>query len=83
MTFSPRAAVPTAASALAAGMASRALIGGMFPLFTVQMFERLTIQGASSLLAGILCLMMPLPFMFRRYGARLRGRSKHAVSSSY
>lgn len=28
--------LPTAASALAAGMASRSLVGGIFPLFAVQ-----------------------------------------------
>lgn len=72
--------VPTAASALAAGMASRALIGGVFPLFTVQMFEGLTVQGATSLLAGVLCLLAPVPFVFRSYGLKLRSMSKHAVS---
>jgi len=67
----------TAASALAAGMASRALVGSVFPLFTLQMYHALTVQGATSLLAGIACLLAPIPFIFRVYGARMRERSIH------
>ncbi|KAK7055159.1 hypothetical protein R3P38DRAFT_2845480 [Favolaschia claudopus] len=43
----------TAASALAAGLASRALVGSVFPLFTLQMRDLL--------LAGIACLLAPIP----------------------
>ncbi|KAJ7186900.1 major facilitator superfamily domain-containing protein [Mycena filopes] len=57
----------TAASALAAGMASRSAVGGVFPLFSLQMARALTVQGAVSLLAGIACLLAPLPFIFRLY----------------
>nr|GAT58295.1 MFS transporter [Mycena chlorophos] len=69
----------TAASALAAGMTSRALVGGAFPLFSIQMYEKLTVQGATSLLAGISCLCAPIPFIFRAYGTQLRERSRHAA----
>ncbi|KAF7328852.1 MFS transporter [Mycena venus] len=72
----------TAASALATGMASRALVGSVFPLFTLQMYRALTVQGATSLLAGISCLLAPLPFVFRVYGLRMRERSKYAVVNS-
>ncbi|KAJ7686817.1 major facilitator superfamily domain-containing protein [Mycena rosella] len=65
----------TAASALAAGMASRALVGSAFPLFALQMYHGLSVQGATSLLAGIACLLAPIPFVFRIYGVRMRGRS--------
>ncbi|KAJ7186901.1 major facilitator superfamily domain-containing protein [Mycena filopes] len=61
----------TAASALAAGMASRAVVGSMA--------HGLGVQGSTSLLAGISCLLAPLPFIFRIYGARIRERSKHAA----
>ncbi|KAJ7452164.1 major facilitator superfamily domain-containing protein [Mycena galericulata] len=64
----------TAASALAAGMASRALVGSVFPLFALQMYHRLSVQGATSLLAGIACLLAPIPFIFRVYGLRMRER---------
>ncbi|KAM0748001.1 MFS general substrate transporter [Meredithblackwellia eburnea MCA 4105] len=69
----------TAASALAAGMASRALVGCVFPLFAIQMYHRLTVQGATSLLAGLACCLMPIPFVFRRYGSKFRERSKNAA----
>ncbi|KAI5481345.1 MFS transporter [Pseudohyphozyma bogoriensis] len=69
----------TAASALAAGMASRALVASVFPLFTIQMYHNLTVQGATSLLAGLTLLMAPLPFVFRRYGTWMREHSKYAV----
>ncbi|KAJ7042805.1 major facilitator superfamily domain-containing protein [Mycena alexandri] len=70
----------TAASALAAGLCSRALVGSIFPLFTLQMYHALTVQGATSLLAGIACLLAPIPFVFRVYGAQMRERSKHAAT---
>ncbi|GAA5883715.1 hypothetical protein JCM16303_004787 [Sporobolomyces ruberrimus] len=68
-----------AASALAAGMASRALLGGVFPLFSLQMYEALSIQGATSLLAGLSLLCTPLPFIFRRIGDKLRDKSSYAA----
>ncbi|KAK7029829.1 MFS transporter [Favolaschia claudopus] len=67
----------TAASALAAGLASRALVGSVFPLFTLQMYHGLTVQGATSLFAGIACLLAPIPFTFRQYGSVIRAKSKH------
>ncbi|KAJ7160957.1 major facilitator superfamily domain-containing protein [Mycena filopes] len=70
----------TAASALAAGLCSRALVGSAFPLFTLQMYHTLTVQGATSLLAGIACLLAPIPFVFRAYGPKMRERSKHAAT---
>ncbi|KAJ7764896.1 major facilitator superfamily domain-containing protein, partial [Mycena metata] len=67
----------TAASALAAGMASRSVVGSVFPLFSIQMAHGLTVQGSTSLLAGIACLLAPLPFIFKWYGSRMRERSKY------
>ncbi|KAF7361418.1 MFS transporter [Mycena sanguinolenta] len=69
----------TAASALAAGMASRALVGSVFPLFTLQMYHTLGVQGSTSLLGGIACLLAPLPFIFRVYGRSMRERSKYTA----
>ncbi|KAJ7260942.1 major facilitator superfamily domain-containing protein [Mycena haematopus] len=67
----------TAASALAAGLASRALVGSVFPLFTLQMYHGLTVEGATSLFAGIACLLAPIPFAFKVYGIRIRENSKY------
>ncbi|KAJ7146047.1 major facilitator superfamily domain-containing protein [Mycena epipterygia] len=69
----------TAASALAAGLTSRALVGSAFPLFALQMYHKLTVQGATSLLAGIALLLAAVPFIFRAYGPRMRARSVYAV----
>ncbi|KDE07235.1 hypothetical protein MVLG_02457 [Microbotryum lychnidis-dioicae p1A1 Lamole] len=69
----------TSASALAAGMASRATVGAVFPLFSVQAFHGLGITGASCLLGGVSVLLAPIPFIFRVYGPRIRAKSKYAV----
>lgn len=69
----------SAASALASGMASRALVGSVFPLFALQMYHKLTVQGATSLLAGLCLLLAPLPYVFGRYGHKIRARSKYAA----
>ncbi|KAM0747475.1 MFS general substrate transporter [Meredithblackwellia eburnea MCA 4105] len=67
-----------AATALAAANAARCLVGSVFPLFAVQMFTKLTVQGATSLLAGISLCLAPIPFFFMIYGDRLRQKSKFA-----
>lgn len=67
----------TAGSALAAGTTCRALLGGVFPLFSIQMFEKLTVQGATSLLAGLCLLLAPLPYVFWFKGEAMRARSKY------
>jgi MFS family permease len=69
-----------AASAIAAGTFSRAFFACAFPLFTVQMYEKLTVQGATSLFAGISVLLAPLPFLFVKLGPRLRARSAFAFA---
>ncbi|EHK98228.1 putative Uncharacterized transporter C36.03c [Glarea lozoyensis 74030] len=66
------------ASALAGIGLIRNIAGAGFPLFGRQMYGRLGNQGASSLLAGLACLMVPIPFLLGRFGERLRGRSRWA-----
>ncbi|KAJ6478602.1 major facilitator superfamily domain-containing protein [Mycena vitilis] len=41
-------------------------------------YHGLTVQGATSLLAGLSCLLAPIPFIFKLYGTRMRANSKHA-----
>lgn len=67
-----------AASALAGIGLIRNLAGAGFPLFGTQMYDRLRNAGASSLLAGLAVLMVPIPFVLGRYGERLRRRSPWA-----
>ncbi|KAH0598607.1 hypothetical protein MHUMG1_03910 [Metarhizium humberi] len=67
-----------AASALAAKTFIRSFWGAGVVLFTEQMYDRLGDQWASSLLAFISLACCAIPFLFWKYGARIRARSKYA-----
>lgn len=67
-----------AASALSGMTVVRSLFGAGFPLFASQMYARLNPRWASTLLGCLAVLMAPIPFILRKYGHRLRRRSKFA-----
>jgi len=67
-----------AASALAGHTIIRSATGAAFPLFTTQMFAKLGIDWASTLLGGIAFILAPMPFLFYKYGSRIRTRSSFA-----
>lgn len=67
-----------AASALAANTVARSAAGAAAPLFTNYMFSALGVGGGGSLIGGVACLLAPIPFLFRRYGAQIRERSRFA-----
>jgi len=67
-----------ASSALAAQSFCRNMLGGVFPLVTVQMFNGLTFQGAASLLGGLAALLTIVPWVLVFYGPRIRARSRFA-----
>lgn len=67
-----------ASSALAAQSFCRNMLGGIFPLVTVQMFNGLTFQGAASLLGGLAALLTIVPWVLVFYGPRIRTRSRFA-----
>ncbi|KAK6003316.1 hypothetical protein QM012_001161 [Aureobasidium pullulans] len=69
-----------AASALAANSFARSSFAAAFPLFGVQMYNKLGYQWASSLLAFLALAMAPFPYLFFKYGKRLRKNSKFAQS---
>ncbi|ABN66708.2 multidrug resistance protein 10 [Scheffersomyces stipitis CBS 6054] len=69
-----------AASAMATNSFIRSLMSGVFPLFGRQMYEAMGIQWATTLLALFACLLIPIPFVFFRYGEYLRSRSPYAWS---
>lgn len=69
-----------AASALAAKTFLRSLWGASVVLFTTQMYDRLGYEWASTLLAGISLLCCAIPFLFWKYGARIRKRSRYAYA---
>jgi hypothetical protein len=51
-----------------------------FPLFTVQMVDNLGIGWSMSLLGFITVAMIPIPFIFYRWGPVLRARSSYIQS---
>lgn len=70
-----------AASAIAGNTFLRSLCGAGFPLFARQMFEGMGIQYASTLLGCVAVVLAPIPFIFYRYGAKIRQRSKYAPTA--
>lgn len=52
-----------------------------FPLFGVQMYEALGYQWATSVLGFMTLAMLPFPYIFFKYGKRLRGKSRFARST--
>jgi hypothetical protein len=52
--------------------------GGVFPLITTQMYNKLGYGPASSLLGGIGTLLTIVPWILVFYGPRIRARSKFA-----
>ncbi|KAK4057609.1 hypothetical protein OIO90_001255 [Microbotryomycetes sp. JL221] len=69
---------PVAASAMSANSVMRSTFGGVFPLFTSQMFRGLGNQWAITLCAFLCLAMTPWPFLFYFYGARFRKNSRFA-----
>lgn len=65
-------------SALAGKTLIRSGSGAAFPLFINQMYQRLGNQWASTLLAFISILILPIPFFFYKWGPSIRARSKNA-----
>lgn len=64
-----------AASAMAANGILRYSFGAAFPLFITQMYERLGIAWATSLLGFVSLGLLPIPFVLYKYGPALRARS--------
>ncbi|EFW22052.1 MFS multidrug transporter [Coccidioides posadasii str. Silveira] len=68
-----------AASALAANSFLRSSFAGAFPLFGIQMYHKLGYNWATSLLAFLTLVMAPFPYIFFRYGKRIRKKSRFAT----
>ncbi|CED83097.1 multidrug resistance protein [Phaffia rhodozyma] len=67
------------ASILAGNDLMRGAFGAGFPLFANAMFHHLGIGGASSLLGGLTCCFVAIPFVLLKFGSKLRHSSKHAL----
>lgn len=66
------------ASALAGVGLIRNLAGAGFPLFGTPMYKNEGYNWASSILAFLAILMIPIPFVLQKYGVKLRTRSPYA-----
>ncbi|EDR06334.1 polyamine transporter [Laccaria bicolor S238N-H82] len=67
-----------AATAMAAKTFMRSEIGAMVPLFVNPMFHNMGFQYAGLLLALLALAIAPIPFVFYKYGERIRMGSKRA-----
>ena len=67
----------TGASAVAANGFLRYTLGAAFPLFTLQMYEKLGINWATSLLGFITIALMPIPWVLFKFGHSIRKRSSY------
>jgi hypothetical protein len=67
----------TGASAFAANGLLRYLLGAVFPLFALQMYEKLGTGWATSLLAFIAVVLMPIPWVLFKFGRSIRARSSY------
>lgn len=65
-----------AASALAAASCVRSLFGAVLPFAAVPMYDRLGVAWATSLLGFASLGMCVIPFVFIRYGDRIRANSR-------
>ncbi|CCH60624.1 hypothetical protein TBLA_0D01160 [Henningerozyma blattae CBS 6284] len=64
------------ASAMAANNMLRYVTSSVFPLFTIQMYQNMKIQWASTLFALICCVLLPVAWIFEKWGPRLRTTSE-------
>eukprot|EP01113_Clastostelium_recurvatum_P018047 TRINITY_DN2129_c0_g1_i2.p1 TRINITY_DN2129_c0_g1~~TRINITY_DN2129_c0_g1_i2.p1 ORF type:complete len:458 (-),score=38.01 TRINITY_DN2129_c0_g1_i2:7-1380(-) len=67
-----------ASSAMAAQSLLRNVFGAVFPLFTVQLYDRVGVNWASTLIASLATIMIVVPFFLYFKGAALRAKSKFA-----
>lgn len=64
-----------AASALAGNVLMRSLFGALLPLAGISMFAAMSPQWAGTLLGLLEVVLIPIPFVFYKYGDRIRARS--------
>ncbi|CZS98059.1 probable benomyl/methotrexate resistance protein [Rhynchosporium agropyri] len=64
-----------AASAMAGNSVVRSIVGGTLPLAGPKMYSALSPQWAGTLLGLVQVALIPIPFVFYKYGDRIRARS--------
>ncbi|KAI0538481.1 major facilitator superfamily transporter [Xylaria digitata] len=71
-----------AASVIAGSSILRSLFGAAFPLFTTPLYNNLGIHWGSSVPAFLSLVFLPFPFLFMKYGARIRAKCKYAAEAT-
>ncbi|KAI1643834.1 MFS general substrate transporter [Daldinia loculata] len=71
-----------AASVLAANSVLRSIFGAAFPLFTTAMYNNLGIHWASCIPAFLALACLPFPFLFYKFGGRIRMKCKFAAEAA-
>jgi hypothetical protein len=64
-------------SAVAANGILRYGFGAAFPLFTLQMYEAMGVHWAGSVFAFVGLALTPVPWVFFKWGDKLRERSRY------
>jgi MFS family permease len=64
-----------AASALASNTVVRSVLGGVLPLIRSRLYQSLGANWASAFLGFLQIVIIPIPFVFYKYGDRIRKRS--------
>lgn len=67
---------------LAANSVLRSLFGAVFPLFTTYMYQDLGIHWASSIPAFLALVCIPFPFLFYKYGEKIRMKCEFATEAA-
>lgn len=62
---------------MAACSVMRSLIGGLAPLFSHKMYQKLDVGWSFSLLAFIALVFAPVPWVFYTFGEKWRGRERY------
>ena len=68
-----------AASALASASFMRYVVAGAMVVAGVPMYGNLGVPWSLTIMGGLSAVLMPVPFLFYRYGKKIRGYSKFAV----
>ncbi|OBZ75648.1 putative transporter mfs2 [Grifola frondosa] len=70
------------ASAIASTVVLRSVVAAVFPLISPSMYGKLGDEWACSIFAFLSLACMPIPFLFFKYGALIRGKSSFALHDS-
>lgn len=68
--------VSYAASVVAAVTVLRSIAGAMLPLAGLSMYDDLGLGWGNSILAFLALVLVPVPIVFRFYGARIRAKCR-------